>query len=306
MRPERVNILLSTFNSVNYLRIQLDSLIAQRYDNFGVIIRDDGSADSTNLILHEYLERYPHLIRVIWGQHIGAIASFLQLLRECETDCDYVAFCDHDDVWLPDKVTRAVGILNILPLAQPNLYCGRRICVDEQLKEVGLSKLPRVIGYENALVENIAAGCTMMLNRSARDMINSVVPQKLKMYDWWCYLVVSAFGQVYYDPQPLMLYRQHRGNLKGDTPLWHKQMWERLMRVLQHRRGAYGISDQVAEFMQLYGAVLAKDKRDIANAFLAARDRLSTRIIYALRNPLRRQTTIDQILLTLLILIGGY
>lgn len=306
MSLKRVNILLSAFNSVTYLRAQLDSLLAQNHQNLLIIIRDDASTDGTSVILQEYADRYSQNIKVIWGEHVGAIESFLCLLRICEADCIYAAFCDHDDVWLSNKIARGIEILDGLPGDQPSLYCGRRICVDEDLNPVGLTLLPRLVGYENALVENIASGCTMMLNRPAQDLINMHRPHKLKMYDWWCYLVVSAFGHVYYDANPYMYYRQHRGNLKGDTPLWHKQMFERLMRIVKQRRGAYSISDQVAEFLQLYGNFLPAAKHEMAQDMLQARSSLVARFMYAWRTPLKRQTWRDQVLLRLLIIAGVY
>lgn len=306
MANEQVNILLSSYNSASFLCAQLDSLLAQTHQSLHITIRDDGSSDDTHAILAKYANAYPQRITVVLGEHIGAAASFFRLLIESSDHSDYFAFCDHDDIWFEDKVAKAVQIMHKMPDDQPNLYCGRRICVDINLKEVGYSLLPTYVGYENALVENIVAGCTTLMNKAARRLLCQVIPKKMIMYDWWCYLVVSAFGHVHYDAQPYMLYRQHAGNLKGDTPLWYKRLWQRGLRLLRQRRGVYRISDQVAEFVHQYGEHLAPERRDMAQALLLARRNLATRIAYARYTPLRRQTYYDQRLLQLLITAGLY
>lgn len=73
-------------------------------------------------------------------------------------------------------------------------------------------------GFRHALVQNIAGGNTMMLNRGAIALLAAASrePERIVVHDWWIYQIVSgAGGRVIFDPVPLLLYRQHGGNLIG-------------------------------------------------------------------------------------------
>ena len=87
-------------------------------------MRDDGSTDGTIEILRS------RGLEAERGEHLGFVRSFAALLAR--SDADYVAFCDQDDVWLPDKVSRAVARLE--GISGPALYCGRLAVVDERLE----------------------------------------------------------------------------------------------------------------------------------------------------------------------------
>ena len=151
MNVSKVQVLLSTYNGEKYLKEQLDSLLAQDYPNIDILIRDDGSKDSTKQILTGY-ENHKN-IRVIYGSNIGITASFLELLKISDPEAEFLAFCDQDDVWLKDKISRAVAALQKHPSDIPLMYCSRLTIVDESLRIIGYSKLPRKgLSFNNAPV----------------------------------------------------------------------------------------------------------------------------------------------------------
>ena len=214
-----VVILLSTYNGARFLPEQLDS-IGRQEGAFprALFWRDDGSTDGTPELLRA--ARLPGC-RVLEATaltgRLGAARSFLALLA-ASPGAAFHAFCDQDDVWLPDKLARATARLDALPEEVPALYCGRQQLVDAELRPVGLSPLPRrPPGFANALVQNIATGCTVVLNAAARRlMLAAPPPPPGSMHDWWCYLLVSgAGGQVLFDADPCILYRQHGANVVG-------------------------------------------------------------------------------------------
>src|SRR5690242_9732967 len=111
-----VQVLLSTYNGEPYLRPQLDSVLAQDYPRLTILARDDSSQDGTLALLREYAARYPALT-VLSGENRGAAQSFMQLLQWSSPAADYFAFCDQDDVWHSDKISRAVEWLRRCPSA---------------------------------------------------------------------------------------------------------------------------------------------------------------------------------------------
>jgi glycosyltransferase involved in cell wall biosynthesis len=229
------------------------------------------------------------------GEHVGFVQSFATLLARA--DADYVAFCDQDDVWLPDKVSRAVARLE--GTSGPALYCGRLAVVDERLEPLGLSPMPRRgLSFANALVESQAAGCTLVLNRAARELIGDF-PAEVVSHDWWAYLVVSAFGETLYDEHPAILFRKHSGQEfgigTGTLDTWRAKL-------AQARRP--GALEQARAFDREFGDRLGGEERRILERFLGAHDRLGSRLHYAVRPDVYRQSMRDHWLLKAKLVLG--
>ncbi|MDD3895151.1 MAG: glycosyltransferase family 2 protein [Syntrophomonadaceae bacterium] len=300
----KVQVILSTYNGEKYLRELLNSLLAQVYPNTNILIRDDGSKDGTTDILHVYKD-LPN-IEIIFGENIGAINSFFELLKMVAEDTDYIAFCDQDDVWMKDKVSRAVFDLEKkVPCQIPGMCFSRYAIVDENLQVLGYSEIPkRGPSFENALVQNIATGCTVMINKQARLRIIEELPREVRMHDWWIYQVVSALGIVIYDPVPSILYRQHSSNIVGaKASSWGKWM-NRLKRFAKRGRLPL-VTEQAREFMRLYGDQLAGDKKEILEDFVLGRDRFLKRVGYAvLRCRVHRQTFLENMVLRVLLVLN--
>ena len=131
----------------------------------------------------------------------GATQSFFRLFEQCSKSAEYIAFSDQDDVWLPAKLERAIAALRNIDRKEPALYCSSATITNERLQPIGLTPLwPKPPAFGNALVENIATGCTVVLNRPAIDLLAAgPLPERAIFHDWWCYLVVSAFGTVVFD-----------------------------------------------------------------------------------------------------------
>ncbi len=217
-RPE-IAILLSTFNGGRFLGAQLDSLIGQTRTNWELCWRDDGSNDNTVLLMQGFMDGPGHgrCRRADASvRRIGITASFMQLLRAAPpSPC--VAFADQDDVWLPDKLARGADSLAGVAPDLPALYCARQILVDAALHTLRLSStVLQQPSFPASLTQNVATGCTVMLNQAAVRLIASSTPPPGSLHDWWCYLVVSAWGgPIFVDPVPTVLYRQHQANAVG-------------------------------------------------------------------------------------------
>jgi len=262
-----VAILLSTRNGAAYLREQLDSLLGQTHRQWVLYWRDDGSSDETRLIMRDFLGRLDpgRSVAIEDGDSIGCAASFLRLLRAAHAaDAPWVAFADQDDVWLPEKLERGVRALATVPWRTPGLYCARQVLVDAALRRVGESpRLRRPGGFPAALTQNIATGCTVMLNGAAAGLIADSHPPAGTVHDWWCYLLVAAAaGQVLTDPKPVVLYRQHDANLIG-APVSARR---RAVAALRRGPGAFMamLRAHVAALVAQPHLLAASARRDLA------------------------------------------
>ena len=212
-------ILLSTFNGERFLAAQLDSLINQTRRNWELCWRDDGSDDATVPLMQAFTAgagRGRCRRSDAEARRLGITASFMQLLRAAPP-APCVAFADQDDVWLPEKLARGVDRLAAVAPDLPALYCARQILVDAALQTLRLSSpVPAEPSFPASLTQNVATGCTVMLNQAAVRLIAGSTPPPGSLHDWWCYLVVSAWGgMILVDPVPTVLYRQHPANAVG-------------------------------------------------------------------------------------------
>ena len=213
-----VTILLCTFNGARFLAEQLRSFSTQTYRNWRLVVSDDGSTDSTLQLLQDYKGKSPNEVTItIRPQRLGAIHHFMRVLTERETDTDYFACADQDDVWFPDKLERAMAWLASKPTELPAVYFSRTQYVDEAGNVIGLSPLfCKRPSFRNALVQSIGGGNTMVLNRAAHKLLRNAGPVRVASHDWWTYLLISAAGgAVLYDPVPSLAYRQHGNNQIG-------------------------------------------------------------------------------------------
>ena len=80
MSNKKVQILMSTYNGERFIRKQLDSIVSQTYP-VSLLIRDDGSSDSTVAIIKEYQEKY-NCISLVEGGNVGVIHSFFNLFNK--------------------------------------------------------------------------------------------------------------------------------------------------------------------------------------------------------------------------------
>ncbi|WP_268624010.1 glycosyltransferase family 2 protein [Paenibacillus alvei] len=307
-KRDKVQILVSTYNGEKYLREQLDSLLNQTHSHFFITIRDDGSSDRTTTIVQNYVDANPNKIEAFYEQNVGVIASFFKLLLNyVHEDTDYICFCDQDDVWMSDKLERGIRSLGSHPFDVPLLYLTPTQMVDENLQLLNIwPPVPKQgPSFFNAIIENIAVGATIMLNRPAINLMISNVPshESIVMHDWWAYIVVSAFGQVIYDGKPSIYYRQHQGNVVGGQKGFIDTLIRKWKNYSEHcKEKKYWT--QAKEFERCWGEHLSTELGSELQRFLALDRGIVERTYYAMTTHLYRQSKLDNFVIRLMMIRG--
>lgn len=213
----QVAVLMALFNGAPHLQAQLDSLARQGTD-WRLWVGDDGSTDTGPQIVRDFAASQPNdRVELLTGPGQGPAQNFRRLLQRVPDEATAVAFCDQDDVWLDDKLSRATAALR--QHDGPAIWCSRATICDAALTPIGITPaLRRPPGFRNALVQNIVIGHTLTLNRAALDLVRAAdaLTGPVVMHDWWIYqLVTGAGGRVIRDETPSTLYRQHQANAVG-------------------------------------------------------------------------------------------
>ena len=248
----RVVILLPTLNGMSYLREQVDSLIAQSYEGWDLIVRDDGSTDGTQSYLEQLAKVDSRIhIHTSSGLASGSTTANVSILIEAALDMQakYIFLCDQDDIWLPMKVKRQLDLLQSIDDALPALAISDLIVVDERASGAGQSSWFRLHGVPDSRCwssaelasRNLFPGCSMAFNAELAKL-SLPVPQSAIMHDWWLALLAASGGAVIVASEPLLKYRQHAEN----------------------QIGASNYRDQVSDTLNNW---FGKGSRDFANTF---------------------------------------
>lgn len=308
--PVHVTVLLSAYNGAAYIAQQIDSILQQHQVQVQLLIRDDGSTDQTPALLTALAAQHNN-IDLILGENLGVAGSFFALLEAAARLADggvatYYALADQDDVWHTDKLVRACAALEHIQTDQPLLYCSAVNYVDQHLQYLrGSRQFSQArIGFKNALVQNIATGCTMVFNPWALRTIVASLPRHCVMHDWWIYLLISALGRVIYDPQPSMQYRQHPHNVLGIAPSWRARMVRRWHRIMNPQ--SLRISSQLLELERLVGKQLDAADQQILLGLINARYHVLPRFGLLFSRTIQRQHFFDSVLIRVLILVGKF
>ncbi len=277
----KVLILMATYNGERFIREQLESIAAQTHREWELWVRDDGSSDATLSVVRDFAGRHPGRVRVIEDdeKHLGPCRNFARLMELAlrESDAEYFALSDQDDVWREDKLQVLLGAVQKLPADCPALAFSDLEIVDEHLKTMRQSffkfyRVPNEIAELDILFRNVAPGCAMLFNRAT--LGRSVpIPEEAIMHDWWLMLVAMFFGNISAVRSQLVLYRQHDSNAVGVRNVRDRIFDSfRISRVTRKFRELNHLSRRQAEAIKrgLADSDCHEDRRNIIDAYLRA------------------------------------
>ena len=269
----KVAVLISTYNGEKYLCDQLNSLFSQDYVNFSVFVRDDGSVDDTVNILTEYKNKGMLDIIEDTNGNLGPGKAFLTLASS--VDADIFMFCDQDDVWLDNKISKTVEEIRVYGFDLPVLFFSDLRVVDKNGKLIHKSffnlegiNLSRALHLKVLAVQNSVVGCTVAFTNSLKQKIfqADVLDFDIAMHDWWFAMFAACLGKLIYYPETLILYRQHDKNVSGaSTNSFFSKIiqFKFKQRILKLRKYKFRIAKQALSFLSAYESDLSLEQRSI-------------------------------------------
>lgn len=292
-----VGIILCTYNGAQFLRAQLDSISRQNHRKWKLYISDDGSQDETLVILDQFASDYPYgQVTIFSGPQRGFSNNFLSVLIRPEIQEEFIAFSDQDDVWMENKIESSLIALKEFANDAPAMHCSRTRYIDESNRVIGESALfTKSPSFANALVQSIGGGNTMMINKAALEVLRPIAQSReIFSHDWWIYLVVSALGgKVIYEPNPLVLYRQHSHNVMGmNTSI--SQKWRRIKMLWSGEFRRWNDLN-IAAIQPLYSQMPLSIRNSFDNFSLGRHQVFWPRLLMLRRSGIYRQTTLGNV-----------
>jgi rhamnosyltransferase len=223
---KNVLIMLASYNGEKYIEQQIDSIIGQDYPYWHLIIQDDGSTDETRNILESYSNQDK---RIEWHEnetdYHGPFYNFFSLINKCKTEIhpyDYYMFCDHDDVWFPDKISSFIDRIDKEEETSEPFLCYADMNVIDSNDKVIETSMERI--YHNGYLNRYSVffchkifGCNLMMNAAAFykvpliDIANRLIEPL--SHDNLYAKFVAVFGKIIYLPKITMGYRRYEQNV---------------------------------------------------------------------------------------------
>lgn len=213
---KKVAIILCTKNGEKFIIEQLKSIDSQSYKNIDIYITDDNSSDNTVKIIEDFSFKNAVVMKFYKKRFGDPAINFLWTLSQIKDDYQMYFFCDQDDIWHKEKITKYLELYR--PTNKATLICSRTRLIDEHSKAYGFSPLfKKKPCLGNALVQSIAGGNTMGFNTATKLLLDRIDDLKYVVsHDWIAYILVSAFeGKVIYLEKPFTYYRSHESNNIG-------------------------------------------------------------------------------------------
>ena len=269
-----VDVLLGTYNGGKYLEEFLNSLINQQGVSINLIASDDGSTDETINILRLCKDKFLSF-KLVKGPGNGAAQNYISLLHYSQNR--FAAFADQDDIWDSQHLINSVDRLNSYTDIPALSYTAVREVYENMKKPERIwPSREQTVNVYSILFNNYARGCTIVLNKSAVDLINSRTPKHIVMHDWWALQVVFAHGEVIFSEKPGLFYRIHDSNAIGVPHRW-KSYRNFLKQLIL---GKWGPMGQARTLKDLFGDSMDLEFRLTLDEFLKLQ-RFSLKRIFA-------------------------
>ncbi|MCP1677147.1 glycosyltransferase involved in cell wall biosynthesis [Natronocella acetinitrilica] len=227
-----VSIITPTYNRARFLGIAIDSVLAQTYENWELVIVDDGSTDNTPEIMEPYLK--DSRIRYFRQENQGQSVARNVGIRESKGE--YICFLDSDNAWLPDKLRRSVELME--QHQNVGVLYADVITVDEDGKEISRKNMRRFSGRiaPQMLRDNCVSMNTTIARRRCFEEQGGFSESYRVADDYELWLRLSAHYEFLYVPEFFAHYRVMNDQISSDKTR-RFQANERILQDFVSRNG---------------------------------------------------------------------
>jgi glycosyltransferase involved in cell wall biosynthesis len=269
------SIVVATYNGVNYLTTQLDSLLNQTYKNIEIIICDDDSTDSTLLILENFAAQHPSIVTLHKNiQNLKSVKNFEKAISLATGD--YIFLCDQDDIWDYHKVDKCIKYFQ----ENENIECifTNAALINEEDKPIKNYNLWACYLFNPAMVkhyggfwqmfqffDNVATGATMAFKKQLKDLAIPFPISPGFHHDEWLALIAAYRNSLACLNQNLTQYRIHNSQVVGSDLIHRYETEQEYVNMVLELKTPYNFKLHFKEFNRLH-VLYTKRKALVKNA----------------------------------------
>jgi len=257
-----VSVITATYNMAGYISETMDAILAQDYAPLEAIVADDGSTDNTMEVLAPYLS--DPRVRVVQQENAGQTVAKNHGLREARGE--FMAFCDADDTWRPDKLSRQIPAFDD---PRVGVVFSDIVCVDGQGQVLNIPAMDRVGGHITGplLLDNFIPFPTSVARASVLAEAGGFDESLTMSIDYDLWLRISVDHQFAYIAEPLANYRIWAGQMSNKMEERLDNCFELLERFLDRYPGVVSQEDKDRAWAHVFvtrGAWHAREGRKSA------------------------------------------
>ncbi|SDZ55628.1 teichuronic acid biosynthesis glycosyltransferase TuaG [Evansella caseinilytica] len=215
-----ISVITPAYNSEKFIGTAIDSVAAQTYSNWEMIIVDDGSTDKTINIIEKYKEKDNRIRLVQLKENSGPAVARNIAIREAGGR--YLAFLDSDDQWLPEKLEKQLRFMQEKQIA---FSFTKYKTINERGEDIGkIVPIPDKADYKLLLKQNVIGCLTVMIDQEQTGEVQMVNIRTRQDYVLWLHLCKRGFS-AYGLQEILSVYRLSDNSISSNKLKMAKQNW---------------------------------------------------------------------------------
>ena len=213
----KVSVLMATYNGEKWLEPQLKSILEQKNSQIELFIQDDNSNDKTQEVIKKFKKKNKINFLINKKNQRSASLNFLNLIMNTNSNSDFYAFSDQDDIWDKNKLNRAIK-----KLTENNCEAySSNISIIKNKKKILMKKSSNQKKYDY-IFEGVP-GCTIVISKKSFLKVKKKLMElsynelkKISMHDTFIYFYLRSSDTPWYiDKYSYINYRQHNNNVIG-------------------------------------------------------------------------------------------
>lgn len=206
-----VSVIMPAYNCERVIIEAINSVIFQTYENWELLVLDDGSKDNTLLIIESFTKKDSRIKALPNEKNKGVSATRNRGIEHAKGD--WIAFLDSDDIWEQSKLEKQVKVIN--EYSAEFIFTGSSYINDEGIPFKGTFEVPRLVTYKKLRYHNVISCSSVLLKKKFFDNIKMEKDNMHEDYAVWLRILklgVTAYGV----NEPLLIYRISRSSKSGN------------------------------------------------------------------------------------------
>lgn len=207
-----ISVVTPTYNRADFLPYAVESVLAQTFSDFELLVVDDGSTDSTRHLMERYTD--DPRVRYFYQPNHGQSVARNRGLKEARGE--YICFLDSDNAWFPDKLEKSLNAFRENPAV--DVVYGDYVEIDKAGAELGINRMKRHSGHitPELLKDNFVSMNTTMTRRECFSEMGGFDVADRLAEDYGLWLRLSTRYRFYYLPEVLGYYRVMDDQISSD------------------------------------------------------------------------------------------